>query len=96
LQEKKYGNRHNFSSIASTVSLDSLGATLSNFIGQILVEKFGHIVSLTGSLIISFVPILLFCFMPETLGHREDHSTKTSSDNSVADETSYKQMADVV
>ena len=73
--------------------INSLGATLSNFIGQMVVEKFGHIVSLTGSLFISFVPILLFCFMPETLGDREHHHTKTISDNYVAYDISYEETA---
>lgn len=54
-----------------TASMFGLGATLSNYLGQQTVEKFGHVASLSGSLIISFVPILIFgCLMPETLGER--------------------------
>ena len=53
-----------------TASCFGLGATLSNFLGQIVVEKFGHVESLAGSFLISFIPILLFCIMPETLGLR--------------------------
>jgi MFS family permease len=53
-----------------TASCFGLGATLSNFLGQLIVEKFGHVVSLAGSFIISLVPIVLFAFMPETLGLR--------------------------
>lgn len=37
-----------------------------------VVEKFGHVASLTGSLILSVIPLALFCFMPETYGHRGD------------------------
>ncbi|GKY91176.1 hypothetical protein MPSEU_000090300 [Mayamaea pseudoterrestris] len=56
-----------------TASCFGLGATLSNFLGQLVVEKFGHVASLTGSLFISIIPILLFLFMPETLGQRTHH-----------------------
>jgi hypothetical protein len=47
-----------------------MGATLSNFLGQLAVEKFSHSTSLWMSLIISFIPILLFSFFPETQGQR--------------------------
>ena len=54
-----------------TASCFGLGATLSNFIGQHLVENFGHVTSLMGSLLVSIVPIFVFgCYMPETLGDR--------------------------
>lgn len=53
-----------------TASFFGLGATLSNFLGQLVVEKLGHVASLTGSLFISIVPIVLFMLMPETLGQR--------------------------
>ena len=54
-----------------TASCFGLGATLSNLLGQIIVEKLGHVASLSGSLILSFIPIALFAFaMPETLGQR--------------------------
>jgi MFS family permease len=53
-----------------TASCFGLGATLSNYLGQVVVEQFGHVASLTGSLIISAIPIVLFTFMPETLGTR--------------------------
>jgi len=60
-----------------TASCFGLGATLSNFIGQHIVENFGHVVSLKCSLLLSLIPILIFgCFMPETLGNRG--STKLS------------------
>jgi len=37
----------------------------------------GHVASLTGSLVLSFVPIVLFGFvMPETLGHRGKEKKK--------------------
>jgi MFS family permease len=54
-----------------TASCFGLGATLSNLLGQIVVEKLGHVASLTGSLLLSIIPIALFsCCMPETLGQR--------------------------
>jgi predicted MFS family arabinose efflux permease len=53
-----------------TASFFGLGATLSNFLGQLVVEKFGHVTSLVASLILSVFPILLFTFMPETLSRR--------------------------
>lgn len=54
-----------------TASCFGLGATMSNFIGQHVVEYLGHVASLSGSLVLSIVPILLFgIFMPETLGQR--------------------------
>ena len=44
---------------------------MSNFIGQLLVEKFGHVFSLTCSMWLSIIPIVLFGFcMPETLNTR--------------------------
>lgn len=44
---------------------------MSNYFGQQVVEYFGHSTSLTGSLILSFIPIMIFgAFMPETLGAR--------------------------
>jgi hypothetical protein len=62
-----------------------LGATLSNFLGQNVVEQFGHVASLTGSLLLSVIPIVIFgCFMPETLGDRgatsHYHDGKVKSD----------------
>jgi len=54
-----------------TASCFGFGATLSNLIGQNVVEKFGHVTSLSGSLVISAIPVLIFgFFMPETLGDR--------------------------
>jgi MFS family permease len=54
-----------------TASCFGFGATLSNFIGQRIVEKYDHVTSLTGSLLLSIIPILIFgCLMPETLGDR--------------------------
>ena len=58
--------------VGLTASSFGLGATLSNFLGQMVVEKFGHVASLTGSLVLSVIPLILFCFMPETYGHRGD------------------------
>merc|ERR1712232_656898 len=39
-----------------TVSAFGLGGTMSNFFGQVIVQHFGHVVSLTGSLVLSVVP----------------------------------------
>lgn len=64
------------SAVGLTASSFGLGATLSNFLGQMVVEHFGHVASLSGSLILSIVPILLFSFMPETYGHRGDRVAK--------------------
>lgn len=62
-----------------------LGATLSNYLGQQVVEQFGHVASLTGSLAISIIPIVIFgVFMPETLGDR-GHATHSTSGSSVAE-----------
>ncbi|KAL7462744.1 hypothetical protein ACHAXS_003118 [Conticribra weissflogii] len=62
-----------------TASCFGLGATLSNLIGQMVVEHMGHLASLTGSLVLSVIPVVLFSFgMPETRGHRE--KDKNSSD----------------
>lgn len=55
-----------------TASCFGLGATLSNLLGQMVVEKLDHVASLSGSLILSVIPIVLFALgMPETLGMRE-------------------------
>lgn len=59
-----------YTSVGLTASCFGLGATMSNFLGQMVVEKFGHVTSLMGSFFISFVPLLLFAFFPETLGKR--------------------------
>ena len=64
-----------------TASCFGLGATLSNFIGQNVVQMFGHVASLSGSLALSFIPIIIFgCFMPETLGDRDAHTHKKQED----------------
>lgn len=54
-----------------TASCFGLGGTLSNLLGQMVVEKFGHVTSLTASMFLSVIPILLFSLaMPETAGSR--------------------------
>jgi len=54
-----------------TASCFGLGATLSNFFGQLMVEKLGHVASLTGSLVLSLIPVVVFgIMMPETMGQR--------------------------
>ena len=57
--------------VGLTASCFGLGATLSNLLGQLVVEKMGHVASLTGSLLLSVIPVLLFSWcMPETYGQR--------------------------
>lgn len=76
-----------------------LGGTLSNFLGQQVVEKYGHVASLTGSLLISFVPILIFVLlMPETLGDRErnhhaDCSVTAEASDKKESKTPYVEMS---
>lgn len=54
-----------------TASCFGFGATLSNLLGQHLVEHMGHVASLAASLLASFIPIAIFTiFMPETLNTR--------------------------
>ena len=53
-----------------TASAFGLGATLSNYVGQMVVQEFDHVTSLMASMFLSLVPILIFSFMPETLGKR--------------------------
>jgi len=67
--------------VGLTASCFGLGATLSNFLGQMVVEKFGHVASLMASLVISLVPVVLFLFMPETLGTRTGHHTPKQHSN---------------
>eukprot|EP00531_Pseudo-nitzschia_arenysensis_P007205 CAMPEP_0116155998 /NCGR_PEP_ID=MMETSP0329-20121206/22602_1 /TAXON_ID=697910 /ORGANISM="Pseudo-nitzschia arenysensis, Strain B593" /LENGTH=449 /DNA_ID=CAMNT_0003653061 /DNA_START=28 /DNA_END=1378 /DNA_ORIENTATION=- len=67
-----------------TASAFGMGATLSNYLGQKVVEQVGHVASLVGSLIISIVPIVVFVlFMPETLGKRGSASTTRSKSVSI-------------
>lgn len=77
--------------VGLTASMFGMGGTLSNFLGQQIVEQFGHVASLTGSLIISFIPIAIFgLLMPETLGDRDRN---TSSDCSESEEESAKKSS---
>eukprot|EP00980_Cylindrotheca_fusiformis_P001880 scaffold429_cov114-Cylindrotheca_fusiformis.AAC.7 len=51
-----------------TESCFGLGATMSNYFGQMAVEYFGYTTSLAGSFFISIFPIILFATcMPETM-----------------------------
>lgn len=64
------------STVGLTASCFGLGATLSNLLGQMVVEKMGHVASLTGSLVLSVIPIVLFSlWMPETFGQRGKGTT---------------------
>uniref|UniRef100_A0A7S1D568 Major facilitator superfamily (MFS) profile domain-containing protein n=1 Tax=Cyclophora tenuis TaxID=216820 RepID=A0A7S1D568_CYCTE len=74
-----------------TASCFGLGATFSNFFGQLVVEHLGHMASLMGSLVISVIPVLLFgFFMPETMGHRGSYNTLQPKEPG---EKQYVQMA---
>ncbi len=57
---------------------------MSNFLGQMVVEKMGHVSSLLGSFFISFIPIVVFTlFMPETRntrGNKVDSSVTADGD----------------
>ena len=65
-------------SVGLTASCFGLGGTLSNLLGQIIVERLGHVASLSGSLILSFIPIALFAIcMPETLGSRGSNKVQS-------------------
>jgi len=69
-----------------------MGATLSNLVGQIVVEKLGHVASLIGSLSISVIPIVLFVlFMPETYGQRGKRHEEVEMQGEVSH---YKSMED--
>eukprot|EP00533_Pseudo-nitzschia_delicatissima_P013299 CAMPEP_0197273348 /NCGR_PEP_ID=MMETSP1432-20130617/11157_1 /TAXON_ID=44447 /ORGANISM="Pseudo-nitzschia delicatissima, Strain UNC1205" /LENGTH=326 /DNA_ID=CAMNT_0042738999 /DNA_START=32 /DNA_END=1012 /DNA_ORIENTATION=+ len=75
-----------------TASCFGLGGTLSNYIGQHIVENFGHVASLTGSLLLSIIPIVVFgCFMPETLGDRG--ATKDKGKRNLLPNDNYVEMA---
>lgn len=75
-----------------TASCFGLGATLSNFIGQHLVENFGHVTSLVGSLLLSTIPILIFgIYMPETLGCRGTAKRSVNKESNIH-ESSYIEM----
>ena len=76
--------------VGLTASFFGMGATLSNFLGQMVVEKFDHVTSLMASLVISLVPVVLFLFMPETLGSRTHHHHQEVASRKDAD---YKAMA---
>ena len=68
--------------VGLTASCFGLGATLSNFFGQLAVEKLGHAESLLGSLALSIIPVIVFgCFMPETMGRRGCYATKQPDDD---------------
>lgn len=71
--------------VGLTASAFGMGATLSNYLGQKVVEHVGHVASLVGSLVISIVPIVVFVlFMPETLGKRGSASSTSTRSKSVS------------
>ena len=72
-----------------SASCFGFGATLSNFLGQLTVEKFGHVESLAGSFFLSLIPICLFTFMPETLGIRTIHSQYRRQSETASTSTDY-------
>jgi len=59
--------------VGLTSACFGMGGTLSNLVGQWVVQMFSHSVSIIGSLCLSIVPILLFWIaMPETYGMRQE------------------------
>jgi len=83
-----------------SASCFGLGATLSNYLGQMIVENMGHVASLTGSLFLSFIPVILFAaLMPETMGLRGQLAPNTHYDDEISEKKaenhkeSYIQMA---
>jgi hypothetical protein len=56
--------------VGFTAATFGLGATLSNLLGQWSAQVMGYEASLLASLVISFFPLFIFSFMPETLGGR--------------------------
>eukprot|EP00545_Synedropsis_sp_CCMP1620_P002815 CAMPEP_0119027900 /NCGR_PEP_ID=MMETSP1176-20130426/37940_1 /TAXON_ID=265551 /ORGANISM="Synedropsis recta cf, Strain CCMP1620" /LENGTH=481 /DNA_ID=CAMNT_0006983919 /DNA_START=116 /DNA_END=1558 /DNA_ORIENTATION=+ len=69
-----------------TASCFGLGATLSNFLGQLMVEKYGHVASLLCSLALSIFPVLIFgCCMPETYGLRGQMAVAKRNDDQNAE-----------
>jgi hypothetical protein len=79
-------------SVGVTASSFGLGATLSNYFGQMVVEKFDHVTSLMASFAISLVPILVFLFMPETLGMRTRKEKELQASHRVVGEKDYRPM----
>ena len=80
-----------------TASCFGLGATMSNFLGQMVVEKLGHIASLSGSLFISFIPIFIFIFfMPETYHTRGVVVNDIDAEKNVNDTFEKSSSADYV
>jgi hypothetical protein len=79
--------------VGVTASCFGLGATLSNFFGQMVVEKFDHVTSLMVSFAISLVPILVFLFMPETLGMRTRKQKELQASHRAGGEKDYRPMA---
>ena len=76
-----------------TASCFGLGATLSNFFGQMVVEKLGHVASLSGSLLLSFIPITIFAiFMAETKGHRGETGDAIAQKHVVEEKMKYIEM----
>lgn len=76
-----------------TAAWFGMGITLSNFLGQLIVEKLGHVASLWASFWVSAVPIFIFWYwMPETMGHRGDKLKQNEKDNNVQELSIYNAM----
>ena len=77
-----------------TASCFGLGGTLSNLLGQMIVEHMGHVASLSGSLFVSLIPIAIFgIFMPETLGQRGANKHQGSDLEGIKHDVHYHEMA---
>lgn len=54
---------------------------MSNLLGQMVVQNFGHVSSLLGSFFLSFIPIVVFTlFMPETKNTRGNKNADSGMD----------------
>jgi len=77
-----------------TASCFGVGATLSNYLGQLVVQYYGPIASLSASMCISIIPILLFgCLMPETRGARTAVPREEAEEGEGVEATNYEIMA---
>lgn len=68
--------------MAVTDTFGSLGYSISQYVGQVIAEKLGHVASLLVSLTLSIMPIIFFMYMPETSGIRGGGNSDGGGGNS--------------